>query len=126
MISYVEDELYYYRQREGSTMTRLFDVKCLDYGDALIDRYYFTKKNKNKLWRDATACKLSYELEKWSLYAKDNIEIKKKYDELRRRSWFLIFEKNAWGSASVRGKIKRRIKLIMPGVAEFLRKLYNK
>ena len=125
-ISYAEDTLYYYWQRGESIMSREFDVRRLDYGDALIDRYYFTKKNKLKQWKAATAKTLSYELEKWSSYAKDNIEIQKKYNEIRKRSWFLFFEKDVWSEYNNHGRFYMKIQLIMPVIEKIVRRLYNK
>lgn len=125
-ISYIEDELYYYRQREGSIISKGFNVKSLDYGDALIDRYHFTKRNKYEEWKNDTVCRLSSQLEKWNIYAKDNIEIRKKYNELRRKSLFLVFEKNSWSWYNRHGRLYMKMKLIMPGVAEFINNLYNK
>lgn len=125
-ISYIEDDLYYYRQREGSIISKGFNVKSLDYGDALIDRYHFTKRNKYKEWKNDTVCRLSSQLEKWNKYAKDNIEIRKKYNELRKKSLFLVFEKNSWSWYNRHGRLYMKMKLIMPGVAEFINNLYNK
>ena len=125
-ISYIRNRLYYYRIREGSIMTKKFDVRRLDFGDALIERYYFTKKKKFNQWKNETAYTLSHELEKWNVYAKDDAEIQKKYNELRKRSWFLIFEKDAWRTYNSHGRLYMKVQLIMPKVAEFVRKLYNK
>lgn len=125
-ISYIEDELYYYFQREGSIMNRTFNVRNLDYGDALIDRYHFTKRNKYEEWKNDTVCRLSSQLEKWNKYAKDNIEIRKKYNEIRKKSWFLVFEKKAFISYNSHGRLYMKFQLIMPKLAEAMNKLYNK
>lgn len=126
-ISYIEDGLYYYRQREESIITRNFDVRRLDFGYALIDRYYFTKKNNYNHWKSATAKALLYVLlERWSSYAKNSTEIKKIYNNLRKKSWFLLFEKDVWREYSIRGKIYMKIQLLMPKLAEAMNKLYNK
>lgn len=125
-ISYIRDRLYYYRIREGSIMTKKFDVRRLDFGDALIDRYYFTKKKKFTQWKNETAYILSHELEKWNVYAKDDAKIQKRYNELRKKSWFLLFEKDAWRTYNSHGRLYMKFQLIMPKVAEFIRKLYNK
>lgn len=125
-ISCVEDELYYYRQREGSIMTEEFNAKRLDYGDALIERYFFAKKYKYKKWKADTAYRLSCQLEKWNLHAKDDAKIQKRYNELRKKSWFLLFEKDAWRTYNSHGRLYMKFQLIMPKVAEFIRKLYNK
>lgn len=119
-ITCVENVLYYYFQREGSIMSQEFNVRHMDYGEALIDRYHFTKKNKYHLWKDYCACRLSYELEKWSAHTSD-IDIQKKYNELRKKSKFLVFEKAAWKDYSIRGKIYMKMQLIMPGVAKNIR-----
>lgn len=125
-ISYIEDGLYYYFQREGSIMNRTFNVGKLDYGEALIDRYHFTKRNKCEVLKNDTVCRLSSQLEKWNVYAEDNTEIRKRYNELRRKSRFLVFEKNAFISYNSRGRFYMKFRLIMPKLAEFTNDLYNK
>lgn len=122
----VEDELYYYTQRNDSIMSQKFNVKYMDYGEALIDRYYFTKKMKFDLWKDYCVRRLSYELEKWDSYSAFDIEVKKRYDELCRKSRFLVFEKAAWDGYSMKGRIYLKIKLIMPKVAIKIRDLLHK
>lgn len=124
-ISYVGDVLYYYLQREESIMSQSFNVRCLDYGDALLDRYHFTRKSKDKVLKNHTVCRLSEYLEKWNLYAQNDEKIKKKYNELRRKSLFLVFEKNSWSWYNRHGRLYMKMKLILPGVAEFINNLYN-
>ena len=125
-IVFVEEELYYYLQREGSIMSNSFNVKFMDYGDALIDRYRFTKKMKYNSWKDYCVNRLSYELEKWDMYSDNDIKIKEKYNDLRKKSLFLLFEKNAWSEYSFKGRLYMRIKLIFPRTAIILRKLLKK
>lgn len=126
-ISYVEDGLYYYRQREESIITRKFDARRLDFGYALIDRYYFTKNNNYNQWKTATAKALLYVLlERWSLCAKTDKEIEKVYNGLRKKSLFLLFENDVWKEYSFKGRLYMKFQLLMPKLAEAMNKLYNK
>lgn len=125
-ITCVEDELYFYLQREGSIMAQKFNVKFMDYGEALIDRYYLTKNKKYEMWKDHCVCRLSYELEKWKSYADDSVEIQEKYNSLRKQSKFLIFEKAAWKDYSVRGKLYMKLELIMPKAAKNVKRILHR
>lgn len=125
-ISYINEELYYYLQRKGSIMKREFDVRRLDFGDAMIDRYHFTKKNKMIPLKAHTIRIFSRELEEWYKYTKNDEAIQKKYNEIRRHSLFLLFEKDAWSWYNSHGRFYMKLRLIMPRVAEFVNKLYNK
>lgn len=124
----VKEDLYYYVQRNGSIMSKKFNVKNLDYGEALIDRYHFTKSKKYGEWQKQCVFKLSDQFDKWKQYASKDEEIKKKYDELRRRSKFLIFEKSAWSreGMTLKGKLFMRIEHIAPAFSKVVRKMTHK
>ena len=124
----VEDSLYYYRQRKGSIMDRGFSVKSMDYGEALIDRYFFAKRKKYFKWKDMCAYRLSCEFDKWKGDSSSDSTIRRKYEELRKKSKFLICEPAAWNypEMTTKGKIFVRVEHFMPKVAQLLRKITHK
>lgn len=122
-ISYVNNQLYYYLQRKGSIMDTGFSVKSMDYGEALIDRYYFTKKEGFTNWKKHTALRLSYELEKWEALSNNDKEIQKRFEELRKKARFLFFEKAAWQEYSFGVRCYLKFNLIAPKLAKKMRKI---
>lgn len=128
VIASVKNALYYYTQRDESIMSKGVSVKNLDYGDALIDRYYFTKAKKYIDWKNHCVLRLSYEFDKWKGYAERDPRIKRKYEELRRKTAFLGFEKAAWSGYNInwRGKVFMRIEHIFPIFAKFVCKITHK
>lgn len=124
----VKATLYYYLQRKESIMGMGFSVKSMDYGEALIDRYHYTKSRKYNKWKDHIVLRLSYEFDKWKKYAIQDCEVKKRYEELRRKSIFLIFERAAWSGNNItlRGKIFLRFEHIFPVFAGMIRKVTRK
>lgn len=125
-VMYVKDELYFYLQRDGSIMSKSFNVRYMDYGEALIDRYHFTKRMKYNSWKDHCVSRLSYELEKWGAYIDYDENVKEKYEELRKNSLFLIYERAAWKDYSAKGRCYLRLKLAAPRVAATIRKMLRK
>ncbi|MBE5958646.1 MAG: glycosyltransferase family 2 protein [Lachnospiraceae bacterium] len=109
----ISDKLHYYLHREGSIMTNNNWVKRMDYGEALIDRYHFAKKNKYEQWRKHTAIRLSYEMENWRRAANDSESIKR-YNEIRKKALFLIAEKYSWDCSNMKGKLYNRMLLLFP------------
>lgn len=77
-------------------------------------------------WKDHCVSRLSYELEKWSTYLDCDEKVKEKYEELRKKSLFLIYEKAAWKEYSTKGRLYLKLKLAAPGVAAAIRKLLRK
>lgn len=120
-ITYVENQLYYYRQRRGSIMDEGFSIKSMDYGEALIDRYYFTKKMGFINWKNHTVERLSYELEKWGALSGDDKILQERFKELQKKSSFLIFEKSAWQEYSFFGRCYLRFCLFAPDLANKIR-----
>lgn len=118
----IKEALYYYVQRSGSIMSQNNYIKMLDYGEALIDRYYLAKKKKNKLLRINTIQKLTNKLEEWESYAQLNKIYKKKYTKLRLKSLFLLFEKTAWSDYNSKGKVYMKLHLIAPGISNWILK----
>lgn len=121
-IACVNKPLYYYVQRDGSIMAQKFNVKYLDYGDALIDRYVLAKTINHKKLKKYCVKQLSYRMEKWKNYAEVDEKCKIKYDELRKKARFLLYEKGAWEEYSWRGRFFMRLELFSPCVGNLLRK----
>lgn len=124
----VKDTLYYYLQRQGSIMSGEFNVKNLDYGEALLDRYYFVKSKKYYNWKNHCVLKLSSALDLWKGCAYKDPLVQQKYDEIRKKSLFLIFERSAWNEydISLKGKIFMRIEHVFPRIAKNLRRRFHK
>ena len=125
-ITCVNNQLYYYLQRKGSIMDKGFSIKSMDYGEALIDRYHFTKKMGFVNWKNHTVNRLSYELEKWESLSSSNKVLQERFEGLRKKSRFLIFEKNAWKEYTMGGRRYLKFCLFAPKLAKTIRKLLNK
>lgn len=125
-IACVSKPLYFYVQRAGSIMAQQFSVKNMDYGEALIDRYHFAKSIRHTALKNYCAGRLSYELEKWKSYAETDEKCRIKYDELRKQSRFLLYEKAAWDAYSIKGKTYHRLELLVPGLAKTLRRFLHR
>jgi glycosyltransferase involved in cell wall biosynthesis len=108
----ISDVIYFYLQRDDSIMGKKFNEKRIDYGEALIDRYYYTKKMKQKKWRENTVQKLTYELEKWKKYGKTDRKVNERYNQVRKKSMFLIFEGKAWNYGIYNWKGRLYMKLM--------------
>lgn len=128
IIASTKRDLYYYVQRKGSIMAKGIDVHTMDVGEALIDRYYFTRSRKYDKWKDHCAYRLSYALDGWKKYAIKDKAINNRYEEIRKNTRFLIFEKAAWADADMHlsGKIFMRLEHIFPVFARFIRKVAHK
>ena len=124
----VKDDLYYYVQRDGSIMSKEFNLKNMDYGEALIDRYYFTKSKKYNEWKEQCVQRLSYEMDKWKDYAARDQDIKRKYNKLRKHSFFLAFERASWNGYDInsKGKLFMRLEYIAPILSKVIRKVFRK
>lgn len=111
----IKEVVYYYLQRSESIMNTNFNVNRMDYGEALIDRYHYTKNIKKKEWKDSTVKKLTYELEKWNLIAKDDLKVKNRYDNLRKKALFLLFERQAWnnGIYNWKGRLYMKVMFLL-------------
>lgn len=119
----LRQSLYNYVQRSSSIMNQKFNPSNMDYGDALIDRYFFSCLNRNAELKFDTVKKLIHELDKWEIYARSDKLCKKRFDKVRRRSFFLLFEKKAWDDYNIRGKIFMRLHLIAPWLSQVLVKV---
>lgn len=117
--------LYYYVQRPDSFMRKKDNYSIMDYGDALIDRYYFAKVKDDYYLKQVTLKQLMYELDRWNNFAHEDNLCRKRYSEIRRKSLFLLSEKSAWDQYSWKGKMVRKIQLFFPGLACFLKKSVN-
>lgn len=121
-VSHINKPLYFYMQRNGSIMSESNSVKDMDYGDAMIDQYYFAKSVHNMELKYYCVKRLSYAMENWKNYSNLDNECKKKYNELRKKTRFLLYEKGAWDSYSMRGRLFMRLQLLIPSVSKLLRK----
>ncbi len=122
----VKTPLYYYRRyRSGSIMARGFSVKFMDNGEAMIDRYYFARKHHYVAWKNATALFLSQRMEIWKEHIEESREIKERYEELRKKSRFLVYERSAWKQEgrSLRGNLFMRINHACPAVGRLLQQV---
>lgn len=120
-IACIKAGLYYYVQRPGSIMAEKFSVKSMDIGEALIDQYYFAKKNRKPVLKNYAVRRFSYKLESWKGHKDSNLECKAKYNVLRKRAKFLTYEKSAWDSYPLCTRIYYRLELLMPRLAKKIR-----
>lgn len=125
-IACTKDGLYYYTQRSGSIMAQQFSVKNMDIGEALIDQYNFAKLNHHILLKNYAVERLSYKMEGWKIYAEQDNICKLKYDELRKNSRFLLYERSAWRSYGFVGRTYYRLELLFPCFAKTLWKLLHR
>lgn len=119
----LRQSLYNYVQRSSSIMNQRFNPKNMDYGDALIDRYFFSCFKKNVGLRLDTVKKLTHELDKWEKYAQSDMLCKSRYNRVRRKSLFLLFERSAWDDYNIRGKMFMRLHLIAPWLSQVFEKV---
>lgn len=118
----ISDVLYNYLLRDDSFMHQKFSAGYMDYGYALLDRYALTKKLGCHQWREHTVIRLSFELEKWAAHRQESREISDKYNDLRKKARFLLFEPAAWKGYSWRGKTLEKISLLFPLIGDMLRR----
>lgn len=121
-IACVQYPLYYYVQRKGSIMSKI-SVKNMDLGDALLDQYWFAKKNKHSVLKNYAVRRLSYEFEKWRDLITDDRMVEQKFTELRKKAFFLLYEKSAWEGYTFRSKVYYKLEIICPRFAKVLRTL---
>lgn len=74
-------------------------------------------------WKNYTAAQYSYKLEEWDKLSNSDKAFRERLDELRKKSRFLIFEKNAWKEYSIGGRCYFKFSLLTPKLAKKLRKL---
>ena len=128
-ITWVDDEIYYYRQHEQSTMGRQYSIKRLDGIDALYERYNFMKHkfpNLNKLSYKAFLINSMYNFQKLCMFSeldkdkkyrndlwnkvKKSIEKDKIYDfTIKDKLLFYSFCKYPYAISKVRNMLGRGI-----------------
>lgn len=111
-ISHMNDPFYYYVMRSGSILHATFSVKNLDIGEAFINQYHFAKRMNLQDFRDYCCNKLSYRFEEWKPKVKGDKLMQKRFNALKRKALFLLFEKDAWKYYSIKGKIMARIRFL--------------
>lgn len=116
--------LYYYVRRNGSIMSTV-SIKNMDLGEALVDQYWYAKKYRHPALKNYASRRLSYKLEEWKNLANQGEMGKQKYDELRKKALFLLYEKSAWEGYSLASKIYYRLELLCPGAGNKLRGLIH-
>lgn len=121
-IACVSRPLYYYVQRKGSIMSKI-SVKNMDLGEALIDQYWFAKKNGYPMLKNYAVRRLSFEFEKWKELVADNKMAEQKYKELRKKTLFLLYEKSAWEGYTFKAKVYHKLQILCPRLAIVLRTL---
>lgn len=126
IISCVEDSLYFYLQRSESIMAQQFSVKTMDIGEALMDQYHFAKGKGLTTLKNFAVRRLSYKMERWKDIAQKDKECRKKYEALRKKSRYLLYEKAAWEDYSFRARTYYRLELMAPGFAKTLQKYIHR
>ena len=121
-IACIKAPLYYYVEREGSIMSKK-NIKNMDLCEALIDQYFYAHKHKRCILKEYAVRRLSFEMEKWAEISDNNVDIKKKYHQLRKKAFFLVWEKKAWQGYSASAQIYYRIGIVSPSIAKIMRKL---
>ena len=117
----IPDVLYYYLQRDDSFIHQNFSADYMDYGYALLDRYYMVKRLGYQQWKDHTVSRLSFEMEKWISHYSEDDKIKRKCDDLRKKTVFLLFEPMAWHSYNWKGKVFAKLSFVFPHIGNMLR-----
>lgn len=111
-ISHMSDPFYFYVMRQGSILHSTFGLKDLDIGEAFINQYHFAKRMNRQDFRNYCCNKLSYRFEDWKPKVKGDKLLQKRYNALRRKALFLLFEKDAWKYYSIKGKLMARIRFL--------------
>lgn len=88
-IIYISKSFYYYKQHTGSIM-KTSDVRLMDLGDALIDRYYLAKRESNNLLRKETIKLLVNEIWEWKVFNHYDVNFKEKYLDYKKKSFRIV------------------------------------
>lgn len=127
LITTVEECLYYYVQRPESFIhDQRFSIKSMDLGEALIDQYHFARSNRHMALKNYSARRLSYKMEEWKPLTENDEACKTRYEGLRKRSRFLLYEKSAWEDYGFSGRAYYRLELLIPGFGKRLRSILPK
>lgn len=115
-ISHINKALYYYVRRSDSFTMDKFNVGKFDHGEAWIDIYRFARKNHLFSLKDYCARRLSYIFEEWWKQIELHPEYMDRFNEVKHHSYFLLWEKAAWGEYNIKGKIWSRIQFVRHGM----------
>lgn len=121
-IACIENALYYYVQRGNSIISQK-SIKNMDLGDALIEQYKFAKKNKLSALKNYAVRRLSFKMEEWKPLCVNDERAKQKYNELRKKAFFLVFEKSAWEGYTFSARMYYKITILSPKFSYILRKM---
>lgn len=124
-IACIKNALYYYVQRKSSIISQI-SIKNMDLGEALIDQYKFSKKYEIPALKKYAVRRLSFKLEEWKPLCVNDKRAEKKYNELRRQSIFLVWEKGAWEGYPFSAKIYYKIGMVFPKLATKLQRIKHK
>ena len=108
-ISHVEESLYFYVRHSESFTLGEFNVHEFDFVDAMINIYCFARKYCYKELKNYCVQRISYKLEEYWKELKKHPEFKRRYFMVKKKTLFLIFEREAWKDYSIKGKIWKRI-----------------
>lgn len=111
-ISLLGEKLYYYQIHQDSFMARENMINQVDYGYALINRFFLAKEQDWREWRDNTVESLSYNMEKWYKGSEKDKELRKKYLKIRKNTLFLLFDSCAWRYYNWKGRLYHRLELL--------------
>lgn len=115
-ISHINKALYYYVRRSDSFTMNEFNVGKFDHGEAWIDIYRFARKNHLCSLKDYCVRRLSYIFEEWWKQIELHPEYMDRFNEVKQHSYFLLWEKAAWGEYNIKGKIWSRLQFIKHGM----------
>ena len=125
IISSINEKLYFYVQTENSIMRSHFTVKRMDMAEALYDQIRFAETVGNNELKQFAIERLSYELVKYKNYLNDK-ECLNRYKTLQRKLKFLAFEKSAWRTFPVRGRMYYRLEILFPNLMRSIFGIYTK
>ncbi len=119
----VAEPLYFYLIRPNSITSQSFSPKRMDIGEALLDQYDFAKEKGLAELRSFAAQRIARRLEEWLPLVQKDRDSLCKYNKLRKKSLFLIFEKNILADAGVKRKAFFYMELVAPGLGRTVKKL---
>lgn len=111
-ISHINKPLYYYLRNNESFTMGAFNIGRFDFGDALINIYHFAKKNHFIDLENYCVRRLSYLFEDWWKQIELHPEYIKRFKEVKKNCYFLLWKKAAWDEYNIKGKIWSRLQFI--------------
>lgn len=115
-VSHISNALYYYVRNNVSFTMDKFNIGRFDLCDALINNYHFAKKNRFADLENYCVRRLSYSFEDWWKQIELHPEYIKRFKEVKRNSYFLLWKRAAWDEYNIKGKIWSRLQFIKHGM----------